>query len=420
MRILFLTHRLPYAPNRGDRVRAYHELRALASARHEVHLLSLVHDNEEAAHAQDLRGLCASVRVALVPRRKNLVRSIPTLISGRPLTHTLLDSPDMRPALHALAGSSRPDLVLAYCSSMARFAVESPLAGIPFILDMVDVDSAKWRELAKTAKFPLNWVYTREAWVLGSFEAGVTRRAIVTYVVTDREAQTLRNLAGPDPRIEVLENGVDIERLRPPYPPGQSDDVVFCGVMNYSPNEEGAVWLAEKVWPTVRAAKPNARLLLVGTAPTSRLLALAKRDESVVVTGSVPDVRPFLWQGAVAAAPLLVARGIQNKVLEAVGAGLPAVVTPVVAAGLPAEVISACRVAASPSEFASHLIETLSCPPATRRAMASLASLDGMKWETRLAPLLEAIDRAATAPSSEQRTHEPLDGNERCERERFS
>jgi glycosyltransferase involved in cell wall biosynthesis len=179
--------------------------------------------------------------------------------------------------------------------------------------------------------------------------------------------------------------------------------VVFCGVMNYAPNEEGAVWLAERVWPAVRAARPTARLLLVGTGPTSRLLALARRDESVIVTGAVPDVRPFLWQGAVAAAPLLVARGVQNKVLEAVGAGLPAVVTPVVAAGLPAAVVPACRVAADPSEFASALIDLLSCPPARRRELASLAHLDGMKWESRLAPFLEAIAHAPKAGSPEQR-----------------
>jgi glycosyltransferase involved in cell wall biosynthesis len=141
----------------------------------------------------------------------------------------------------------------------------------------------------------------------------------------------------------------------------------------------------------------------VGTGPTSRLLALARRDDSVVVTGSVPDVRPFLWQAAVATAPLLVARGVQNKVLEAVGAGLPAVVTPVVAAGLPAAVVPACRVAASRSEFASALVELLSWPPAQRRELASLARLDGMKWESRLIPFLEAIDQAPRAGSSEQR-----------------
>ena len=212
MRILFLTHRLPYAPNRGDRVRAYHELRALATAGHEVHVLSLAHDEEEAGHAADMRGLCASVHIARVPRVRNLLRALPTLAGGRPLTHALLDSPDVRPTLGSLVHTHHPNLVLAFCSGMARFALEPPLVGIPFVLDMVDVDSGKWRELAKTARLPLNLIYAREARVLGAFEADAARHATVTYVVNTREADALRGLAGPDARIEVLENGVDLGR----------------------------------------------------------------------------------------------------------------------------------------------------------------------------------------------------------------
>jgi sugar transferase (PEP-CTERM/EpsH1 system associated) len=404
MRILLLTQRLPYAPNRGDRVRAYHELRVLAS-RHEVHVVSLVHDREEEGHAADLHGLAASVSVARVPRVRRLLRSLLALPSERPLTHALLDSPAIRSTLRRLAAEHPPDLVLAYCSSMVRYALDPPLAGIPFILDMVDVDSEKWLALSKATSVPAlkRWVYAREARCLRRFEAIASQRACLTCVVNDREGAALRSLAGPEAAVEVLQNGVDVTALRPRGGAQPSSDVVFCGVMNYGPNEEAALWLAREVWPAVRAARPDARLVLVGTNPTSRLTQLPTRDASVVITGSVPDVRPYLWQAAVSAAPLQVARGVQNKVLEAVAAGLPAVITPIVAEGLPPEVMPACRVAAAAGEFAGALVSALALSPAERRAVAGSARLDSLGWERRLGPLMDAVERAcgtAAAPGS--------------------
>lgn len=390
--ILFLTHRLPYAPNRGDRLRAYYELRALA-ARYEVHLLSLVHDEEERSHAEDLKDVAASVTVALVAKVRALMRALVTLATRRPLTHALLDSPAFRPALATLLRRTTPDVVLAFCSGMARFALEPPLARVPFILDMVDVDSAKWRALAATGRRPLKWVYARESVVLARFEARATRQAGVTFVVNEREAATLRALSGCDARVEIMENGVDLHRLQPPAPPGPSTDVVFCGVMNYAPNEEGALWLAKNVWPSVVAARPDARLVLVGANPTSRLRALEASNRSIVVTGSVPDVRPYLWNAAVSVAPLLLARGVQSKVLESVGAGLPAVVTRVVADGLPPEVMPACQVAESSEAFAAAIVEGLAFTPQQRRAAAQSARLERIGWERRLAPLLDHVGR---------------------------
>jgi glycosyltransferase involved in cell wall biosynthesis len=280
---------------------------------------------------------------------------------------------------------------------MVRYALEPPLAGMPFVMDMVDVDSEKWAALARTARPPLRWVYAREARLLARFEAAATRKSLVTYVVNEREASSLRRLAGASASIEVLQNGVDLEYLAPPVNPASSCDVVFCGVMNYAPNVQGAMWLAREVWPRVRAARPEARLLLVGAGPTRRLLDLPRADSSIVVTGAVPDVRPYLWNGAVAAAPLLVARGVQNKVLEAVGAGLPAVVTPVVAGGLPVEIMAACRVAGSSEAFSQALLDLLALGPEQRRGIAVGADLQRLAWGPRLETLvrtLEEIQRA--------------------------
>jgi sugar transferase (PEP-CTERM/EpsH1 system associated) len=393
VRILYLTHRLPYAPNRGDRVRAFHMLRVLART-HEVHLVSLVHDREEESHAAGMLGLVSSVTTAMVPRALNLVRAAAALAGNRPLTHVLLDSPQLGAILERVAVEVPLDVVLAYCSGMAQFALRPPLVTYPFLLDMVDVDSEKWTALAAAAARPRRWVYEREAGRLRSFEATAARKAAASLVVNEREAASLRVIAG-DARIEVIRNGVQLADLRPPADRIESADVVFCGIMNYGPNERGALWLAQEVWPLVRRDRPDARLLLVGSGPTRALRNLPTRDSSIVVTGRVPDVRPFLWRAAVSAAPLWTARGVQNKVLEAVASGLPSVVTPVVAAGLPAEVLPACRVTETPEAFASALIELLQAKPEARRGIAARADLSTLSWERCLAPVSTLLAAAA-------------------------
>src|SRR3954468_16751037 len=325
MKVLVLTHRLPFAPNRGDRVRAFHIVKQLA--RHaSVHVLSLVHDAQEEAEAENMRREGIAVTTARVPRLRNYARGAAGLLSSTPLTHMLLDSPEMPGAIARSLADGEPDVVLAYCSGMARFALEAPLDRFPFVLDVVDVDSGKWADFARVARGPRRWLYRREARHLAAFEAEASRRAQAATVVTEREAQALRALS-PGARTHVISNGVDLHSLAPPGPPAEEPSVVFTGVFSYAPNADGAVWFAERAWPRVRERFPLARLTLAGASPLARVRRLAERDSSIVVTGQVPDIRPYLWQSAVAIAPLFEARGVQNKVLEAAAAGLPSVVT---------------------------------------------------------------------------------------------
>jgi len=286
-------------------------------------------------------------------------------------------------------------VVLAYCSGMARFALLPPLAGIPFVLDMVDLDSVKWTEMARTARAPKRWIYGREARLLERFEAQAIRRARTTLVVNERERDAVARLA-PAARIEVVGNGIDVSGLRSPTTPAGDPVVVFCGVMNYAPNEEGARWLAREVWPIVRAQRPAARLVLAGANPTAVVRALASADPTVTVTGTVDDIRPYLWRAAVAAAPLFMARGIQNKVVEAIAAGLPCVVTTAVREGLPDQIMGACVVEDDAARFAGALVALLDESPADRRAVAERADLQALEWSTQLAPL-QGILRDAIA-----------------------
>jgi sugar transferase (PEP-CTERM/EpsH1 system associated) len=395
VRLLALTHRLPWAPNRGDRIRTYHVLRALAT-RHEVHLLSLVHDQNEAARAAEVREWLASVTPVPVPRLRNLVRAAVRLPGTTPLTFALLDAPRIGSTVRDLVAAHDPRLAVAVCSSMARLLTDQALASVPAIIDMIDVDSAKWSALAERARGPRGWIYAREARVLARAEAAQMAHALAVTVVNEREANHARALA-PDADIRVVENGVDVGRFAPPDPPSAGAQVVFCGVMSYAPNAEAAEWLGREVWPGVRRHNPAARLTLVGSDPPAAVRRLADSDSSIAVTGHVPDVKPWLWESAVAAAPLRIARGIQNKVLEAVAAGLPCVVSSQVYDGLPEEIRPACEVADSADLCADRIAALLTLSPEARRQRARTAGVEALEWPRRLAPMIGLIDELESA-----------------------
>lgn len=395
-RVLFLTHRLPYAPNRGDRIRAYFLMREIASFA-KLSLFSLVHDDDEARLASDVP-FASRVVTARVPRIANYLRGIAQLPSARPLTHALLDAPDAIPALGRLVSAEPPDVVLAYCSGMARFALSPPLDRFPLVLDMVDVDSEKWRSLADRATLPKRWIYRREWRTLSAFERRAAEQAVTTLVVSEAEQASLLTIA-PSAAVTVLPNGVDVEAFAPAGPPSEAPNVVFCGVMDYEPNVEGVVWFARDIWPRVRAVRPDARFTIVGAKPTSRVTRLADDDSSITVTGRVDSVQPYLWSAAVAVAPVRVARGVQNKVLEALAAGLPAVVTSAVHAGLPESVRGGCVCAPDDLGFADQVVALLQESSRSRRDRAAAAGVERLAWSAQFAPLRSVLC-SATEESS--------------------
>jgi sugar transferase (PEP-CTERM/EpsH1 system associated) len=394
MRVLFLTHRLPYAPNRGDRIRAQYILRTL-SAHFDVHLASLVHDDEEARHAASLHGLVRTTTVARVPWLRNRIRAARILVTspGTPLTLVLLDSPHLQDRFETLIERIRPDVILASCSSMARFAVEGTLKDIPLVLDLIDVDSAKWAALAAQGGWR-SLIYAREARSLRNFELRAIAHATATCVVNERERAILWD-AGVTTGVHVIPIGIDPDYLRHPGDRAQNLSVIFSGMMNYAPNAEAAEWMVTEIWPLVLMKVPDAQLVIAGAQPTRRLRRKAARAANITVTGSVPDIRPYLWSASVSVAPLMVARGVQTKVIEAVASGLPVVVTPAVAGGLPPQITPACVTADTPEQFARAIVDLLALSPQQRLELASRADIAGFHFETVLEPLVELVRQAA-------------------------
>ena len=172
--------------------------------------------------------------------------------------------------------------------------------------------------------------------------------------------------------------------------------MIFCGVMNYGPNVEAVVWFSREVWPIIRARRPDARFFIVGSDPTAAVRRLASARVGIEVTGTVAEIQSHLWSAAISVAPLKIARGVQNKVLEALAAGLPVVATPQVIEGLPTEALAACRVADAPGEFAEQTLSLLALSGQERRALAAQADLCGLNWEHQLAPLREILAKAAS------------------------
>jgi len=358
--LLFLAHRIPFPPNKGDKIRSFHLLRHL-SMRYEIHLGAFVDDPDDWQYRDALAPYCASIKlIPLYPRRAKLA-SLTGLLTDDALTLPYYRSGELLRWAAGLAASGAVSCGMAYSSAMAKFM---PKGLARRVIDMVDVDSDKWTQYASTQRWPLSWLYAREGRKLAEWEARVAQDFDATLLVSQDEAALLQQHA-PQARhkIGAFENGVDAGYFSPardypnPYPP-EVQGVVFTGAMDYWPNIDAVTWFAERIFPAVRNAVPTAQFTIVGSRPSDAVLALA-RQPGVAVTGSVPDVRPYLAHAACAVAPLRIARGVQNKVLEAMAMARPIVVTPQAAEGIRAEAGRDFMLAQGEAEFARAVVAQL-------------------------------------------------------------
>jgi len=395
--LLFLAHRIPFPPNNGDKIRSFHLLRHL-SARHAIHLGAFVDDPGDWQYADALRPYCASIKLLpLKPRRARLA-SLSGLLTGEALTLPYYRSRELRRWAADLAGSGTVTRGLAFSSAMAQFM---PATLSRRVLDMVDVDSDKWSQYAPTQRWPMSRLYAREGRRLAAWEAQVAQDFDATLLVSEAEAALLqRRVPQARHKIGAFENGVDADYFSPardypdPYPPGVPG-VVFTGAMDYWPNVDAVSWFAERIFPAIRQAVPAAQFTIVGSRPTEAVLALA-RQPGVVVTGGVPDVRPYLAHAACAVAPLRIARGIQNKVLEAMAMARPVVVTAQAAEGLRAEAGRDFLLAQDEAGLADAVTAQLQAR--TTNAQARACILARYDWARNLS-MIDALFDATSAAS---------------------
>ncbi len=356
MRLLFLAHRVPYPPNKGEKIRAFHEIRQFAKT-HEVHLLAFYDRQEDAGHGAALRQYCRDVMLLPLHRPMQLLRAGVSLLRGRPWTLAYFHDPNMRRAVEEKLQSGRFDAVFVYSSSMAPYVAHA--RRIPKILDFVDSDAAKWEQYASRRRVPISWLYRAEFKRLSEFEQSMAECFDASAFVAAREARHLDRI-GND-KVHFIQNGIDLHYFKPGTERPDGPNVVFTGAMDYYPNVDAVVFFAREILPLIRASCPGVRFTIVGSSPAAAVRKL-ERLPGVQVTGTVSDIRPYLATAAVAVVPLRISQGIQNKVLEALAMGVPVVASSNAAGGIQGIDNLPVRVADEPRLFAEQVLGCLDRP----------------------------------------------------------
>lgn len=396
-KLLFLSHRLPYPPDKGEKIRAWHILRFLAP-RFDVHLGSLCFSEEErdAAAAPALRALCRDVHAPRITRGQRIFALLGGMRPGLPLMPAYYHLPALQNWVRTTLAAGDFAVIFIYTAAMAPYVLGAGMAAARgracVLLDAVDINSEKWAEYASTSPFPKNLFWAREARTLLAYERHVAARADATFFVTAAETARFTSLA-PEcaGRVHSIENGVDTAYFDPaiihpnPYAPG-SRNLIFSGTMNYWPNQDAAVFFARQIMPGLRARHPDLCLTIAGADPSEAVRALASLP-GVQVTGRVADMRPYLAHADAAVCPLRIARGIQNKVLEAMAMARPVVASPQAFEGVDARPGRDLLLAADDAAFATHVGDILAGAHAQMGAQAREAVLTRYAWDATLSPL---------------------------------
>jgi sugar transferase (PEP-CTERM/EpsH1 system associated) len=398
MRILFVCHRIPFPPNRGGKIRPFHMIDHLGR-KHSVVVGSLAHSKRELDEAQGLADHCQQVLADVVPSPVRWMQASRSLLSRTPSSVAYFWSRRLAGMVREAAERNPFDAIFVHCAFAAQYVLDIPC---PLrVLDFGDVDSAKWLALARYRAFPLSAGYRLEAEKLRRYERHVASQFDICTATTQGELEELRRLGVPVPST-VIPNGVDLEYFHPRREnPCDSAVIVFLGRMDYFPNIDGAVFFANEILPLVRRAVSQAEFRIIGSNPARAVQDLAKIP-GVSVTGHVPDVRPYLMDAAVAVAPLRIARGTQNKILQFLAMGIPVVTTTDAAKGIGASPGRDFLVADGPQAFAAEVLRLLQ--DAALRETLAVAGRESLKTAHSWPSSMEILDQlleekfAATEP----------------------
>lgn len=335
--LLFLVHRIPYPPNKGDKIRSFHFLKAL-SKHYNIYLGTFVDDADDWPYIDTVKSYCSEVCIEPLEPFKAKLKSLSGLLTGDALSLPYYRNNRMQAWVDDTIERYAIQKVLIFSSVMGQYVLNKD--GLELLADYVDVDSDKWHQYSKKKKWPESWIYRRESERLFEFEKNLIARAAAGLFVSEQEAEHFRLLV-PEykDRIHGVNNGVDTDYFSPdhrfdsPYSPNKKV-LVFTGAMDYWANVDAVKWFAERVFPVIRQSHEAVEFYIVGSKPTKDVIALAGLD-GVVVTGSVPDVRPYIAYADLVVTPLRIARGIQNKVLEAMATGKSVVATSMAIEGIP-------------------------------------------------------------------------------------
>ena len=399
--LLLLTHRIPYPPDKGDKIRSFHWLQNLAR-HYRIQLGTFLDDPEDRQYLPEVRRYCERLQVTEVNPRWRRLGSLRGLFGHAPLSLTYYRDPALGHWIDETVAATGARRVLAFSSTTAQYITGPRFEGMRRVVDFVDVDSAKWRAYAESRPGLRGALYARESRTLEWFERGVARRVDASVFVSEAEAALFRQLPGvPGPRVHAIGNGVDTAFFTPaaaganPYP-GAGPALVFTGAMDYLANVDAVTWFARNVLPSVQLRVPDASFFIVGARPAPAVQRLAALP-GVHVTGRVPDVRPWLAHAALAVAPLRIARGVQNKVLEAMAMGRPVLATAAALEGLALAPALEAAMSATEAGYADRITHWLTATPAARESLGLSARqhvLQHHRWDASVAQMINLLEAA--------------------------
>jgi polysaccharide biosynthesis protein PslH len=390
LKILFLSQRVPYPPNRGDKITTWRLVERM-KRHHDVQVIAFAHDQGDEDAARELAAKGIPTRTIPYDDRWKKLCSLPLLATRTPLTLGVYGSRALQAEVDRVIASC--DMAYAYSSSMGAFLERH--ASVPRVMHFGELDSDKWRQYSERTGFPMSWVYRREWRTLLAFERRVAAAFTENVLCTPLE-QTIFAEQIPGASSIVLRNGVDLAYFAPPKTPPEPQHIAFTGVMNYFPNADGCVWFVREILPLVRREFPDARFTIVGSQPSPDVQKLTEVP-GVTVTGFVKDTRDHLNKASISVAPLRIARGIQNKVLEAMALGMPVVGTTCATQGVEGQTERDYLVRDDAESFARAVCELLRRPDEARdlglRARKFVEA--NYDWEVVFRPLDDILARCA-------------------------
>ena len=385
--ILLLVHRLPFPPNKGDKIRSYNLLKFL-STRFDVHLATFIDDDYDWRYEEKVRSLCKSVSIRPQNKKISTLLSLTGFISGKALSLSYYADKKTMAWCKQTIRSENISKAIVFSSPMAQF-IDNGFDSLQKIIDFVDIDSDKWLQYSQSKKWPFSWVYKREARKLFEYECYITKQFQKSFFVSEAESKMFKRLCDTESKkISHYDNGVDSEyftyqaSLENPY--AIENIISFSGAMDYWANVDAVVWFVNKVMPLILEKVKNARFYIVGSNPSDAVKEL-DNGENVFVTGRVEDIRQYIQHSKLSVAPMRIARGVQNKVIEALALERPVIATQAAAEGLKKfDADNVLYIADSALDFSSKCIDLLSQEKAHVNTAGREYVLNNYDWNASL------------------------------------
>lgn len=367
--ILYIAHRIPYPPNKGDKIRSFNEIKYL-SKKFIVDLVCLADDPADMKFTGQLKKYCRRVVVFRLKPIMGKIKGLFSLLKGKSISEGYFFHLGMAVNIEKWLEKYPYKAVICFSSPMAVYLDSTRVkksGTLRCVMDFCDLDSDKWLQYARKMGGVLGLLYRLESYRLLKLEKKINQSFHASVFVSQKEQLIFKKVYSKARNLVTIPNGVDVDFFSPgpddclKDPPKKGSVLMFAGVMDYYANVEGVLWFCQRIFPLIKKQVPDVCLVIAGSRPVSAIQRLDKRDD-IQVTGYVRDIRPWYGRADVCIVPLRIARGVQNKVLEAMAMAKPVVSTPEALQGICCLSGHHLVSADNPGAFAQAVVDLLKNP----------------------------------------------------------